>query len=499
MMALSRPFAYYPSSSPIPGTTEYGDLIVGNVDVDYSSDYGGVKWWGGPNEDLRYIIGNARPGGQPVPSGVTGPGTVGFWGTPLGEKTEGAFLNLANYVGSLEGQPPFATTNDAVTWLNNNGYYTSYIIPSPTPTSTLGLTPTPTPSVTSTVTPTITETPTNTPTVTPTVTPTITTTPTQTPTNTPTPSVTPEPVTGYSFNLIVLPYNYPATGNTIINSTSPTQTGSTNPNVLNSNQRGIFFNSIDSDGIDRKSYFSQFTGQSITITMTQTGSTAIYSGDTQAFKYWSGNTGASPFVPGDGFVFGTNITVPGLTAGTGNAVIIQSAPTNWVTGQTVYISAVVNGSVTPTPTPTVTQTPTPTNTLSPTVTPTPTITETPTNTPTPTSTPTPTQVITNVTINIGTQNNAGGSGEITVYAYTSGNTNVETGVTVGFKWVGDLSTEITDTVLITNGTSCGNNTFAVAEIGENTSTFEITSITPISSGTQSYSEGSANYPINACP
>jgi hypothetical protein len=65
--------------------------------------------------------------------------------------------------------------------------------------------------------------------------------------------------------------------------------------------------------------------------------------------------------------------------------------------------------------------------------------------------------------------------------------------------VGDSSTEITDTVLITNGTSCGNNTFAGAEIGENTSTFEITSITPISSGTQSYSEGSANYPINACP
>ena len=38
-----------------------------------------------------------------------------------------------------------------------------------------------------------------------------------------------------------------------------------------------------------------------------------------------------------------------------------------------------------------------------------------------------------------------------------------------------------------------------SEIGENISTFEITSITPTSSGTQSYSTGSANNPITACP
>lgn len=95
--------------------------------------------------------------------------------------------------------------------------------------------------------------------------------------------------------------------------------------------------------------------------MTQTGSTAIYSGDTQAFKYWSGNTGTLPGVPGTGFVFGTNVQLAGMTAGTGNAVIIQSASTNWVSGLTVYISAVINGIVTPTPTPTLTQTPTPTD------------------------------------------------------------------------------------------------------------------------------------------
>jgi hypothetical protein len=522
-MATSKPFAYN-TGALISGTTQYGDIAVGDIQVEYSANYGGVKWWGGPDEDLRWIIGSTRPSGQPVPSGVTGTAQVGFWGTPLGYKTDSAFLNLANYIGSKSGQT-FTTTNDATTWLNANGYYTSYtsITPTPTPTTTS----TPTPSVTNTqtpsVTPTLTQTPTSTDlstittytisgcsssnvivadlgpgaffpgdtfyldftgatatecytiinkinatptdggnpissypncadcidgttttytisgcttlnvlvadlgpgafgagdifnmtftgatpsgcyrivnkivatptdtgapltfyfncddceaslvTPTPTATPTNTSTPTPsvtntqtpsvTPTLTPTPSVTPEPVTGYSFNLIQLPYNFPATGNTIMNATSPIQTGTTNPNELTISNRGIYFNSIDSDGIDRTSYYSQFTGQSVTITMTQTGSTAIYSGDTQAFKYWSGNTGTPPGVPGTGFVFGTNISVPGLTAGTGNAVMIQSASTNWVSGQTVYISVVNNNpSVTPTPTATsVTPTPTPTS------------------------------------------------------------------------------------------------------------------------------------------
>jgi hypothetical protein len=371
-MALSRPFAYNTGAS-ISGTTQFGSLIVGDINADYGSDYGGVKWWGGPNEDLRYVIGNARPGGQPVPSGATGTAQVGFWGTPLGDKTDSAFLNLANYVGALSSQPPFATTNDAVTWLNANGYYTSYNTITPTPTSTLSITPTPT--TTSTPTPSVTN----------------TQTPSVTPTLTPTPSTSPIPVTGYSFNLIVLPYNFPTTGNTIMTGPAGSSSGTTNPNEMTSIGRAIYFNSIDSDGIDRTSYFSQFTGQSITITMSQTGSTAIYSGDTNAFKYWSANTGTPPGVAGDGFVFGTGISVPPITGFTGTTVLIQSATTNWTVGLPVYISAEINVGVTPTPTETSTNTPTPsvTNTQTPSVT--PTLTQTPTNTETTTPTPTLTQ------------------------------------------------------------------------------------------------------------
>jgi hypothetical protein len=545
-MAIQKIFAYN-TGSLISGTTQVGDIAVSESDVEYSANYGGLQWWGGPDESLGYVIAKSVSGNtQPTPiSGITA--SLGFYGTknmanPFDEST---FVDLVN--GAFNQN--FVTGSDAKTWLNNNGYWTSYGASlcdtftfignnatttsnsaindgtsgwdssaysletftgpvsvtfqtsangnilmggfSYNPTVNLGdtyvdtsygiylynsdqveiyenggqvavlnvgtvvsssdvwkvdydgtsvkyyynstliytstnavtqplhvffplftpnegavdicvigtLSPTPTP------TPTLTQTPTTTSTPTPSVT--NTQTPSVTPTLTPTPSTSPIPVTGYSFNLIQLPYNFPATGNTIINATAPAQTGTTNPNELTISNRGIYFNSIDSDGIDRTSYYSQFTGQSVTITMTQTGSTAIYSGDTQAFKYWSGNTGTLPGVPGTGFVFGTNVSVPGMTAGTGNAVIIQSASTNWVSGQTVYISLVVNGAaVTPTPTATSTNTPTPsvTNTQTPSVTP----TNTPTQTTTPTNTPTPTITPTNIScLNIAT-NAAGG-------------------------------------------------------------------------------------------
>jgi uncharacterized delta-60 repeat protein len=122
-MSISKPFAYN-VGGPISGTTQYGDLVVGNIETDYSLNYGGVKWWGGPDEELGYVIGNARPGGQPVPVGVTGPAYVGFWRSKF--LTDNSFLSLANYIGAQNSQPSFTTTIAAVTWLNNNGYYTSY-------------------------------------------------------------------------------------------------------------------------------------------------------------------------------------------------------------------------------------------------------------------------------------------------------------------------------------------------------------------------------------
>jgi hypothetical protein len=108
-------------------------------------------------------------------------------------------LDLANYIGAKNGQPTFTTTNQAEVWLESNGYYTSFNLPTPTPTTTN--TPTPTPTTTNTPTPSITATNTSTPTQTPTpsitasqtqtLTPSITASQTRTPTPTPTLTRTP--------------------------------------------------------------------------------------------------------------------------------------------------------------------------------------------------------------------------------------------------------------------------------------------------------------------
>jgi hypothetical protein len=228
-MATSRPFAYN-TGSTISGTEQIGDLAIGVDDLDYDGGVGGVTWWNGPDEDLGYVI--CRPnvtGNQPNPVGV--PAYVRFLRSKL--KTEESFVNLVNTVFNQT----FTTGDECKTYLNNNGYWTSWIslIPSATPTPT----------------------------------------PTITPTNTPTPTTSPIPVTGYAFNLVALPYNFPSSGNTIMNSAGGITSGSTNPNVLATGSRGLYWNSIDTDGVDRTNYFSGFTGQSITITMSQTGSTAI--------------------------------------------------------------------------------------------------------------------------------------------------------------------------------------------------------------------------------
>ena len=209
------------------------------------------------------------------------------------------------------------------------------------------------------------------PTPTPTITPTITET--VTPTPTPTDII---PVTGYSFNLVDLPYNFPSSGNSIMNDPTGNVSGSTEINLLATTGRGFYFNKIDSESIDRISYYSGFTGHSVTITLTQNSSTAIYSGDTDSFKFWTTNYGD------EGFVFGTNIGFPPTNIPSGVATLIQAAPTPWVIGDLVYVSVTINESeVTPTPTITETVTPTITPTITETVTPTITPTITPTSTP----------------------------------------------------------------------------------------------------------------------
>ena len=460
MMATSRPFAYN-TGSTVSATTQIGDLAIGTNILPVSEGYGGLDWKNGPDEDLGYVIGFPQSGGtQPLP--VSGTGYVQFWRSKIpGDDT--SFINLAEFISrKYSTAQVFANGTDAKTWLNSNGFWTSYdSLPTPTATEVLA-TPTPTPTASEvlvTPTPTNTETPTNTPSVTPTLTPTNpallqilnqttglrtvtsctldgvsqtltsgsfpitagnngyalthgasvnpnqiqfnfggsgsfdlysykngslvnylsnynnstyvaggitlatsdqlvliitdpgfyatptptatnlppTSTPTNTltPTNTPTPSTSPLPVTGYSFNLVALPYNFPTSGNSIMNGVGGSTSGSTEINVLATGGRGFYFNSIDSNGIDRTSYYSSFTGQNVTITFTQSGNTAIYSGDTNSFKYWFNS-------PNSGFVFGANVGVPPTNIPSGTATLVQSASTQYTIGVPVYVSLVTS-------------------------------------------------------------------------------------------------------------------------------------------------------------
>lgn len=147
-MATTRAFAYNPSQNPIPGTDSYGTLVIGTSNLDFSKDYGGIKWWMGPDETLGYVIGGVVSGGT-HPSPIGDIGTVEFWRTD--NLTTEEFLLLVN---QISGQY-FTNTSDAITWLNNNGYWTSYdpLLITPTPTPIIQLTPTVTMTPTATVTP----------------------------------------------------------------------------------------------------------------------------------------------------------------------------------------------------------------------------------------------------------------------------------------------------------------------------------------------------------
>jgi hypothetical protein len=90
---------------------------------------------------------------------------------------------------------------------------------------------------------------------------------------------------------------------------------------------GVYWNIIDTSSVDRTNYYSGMTGVSVTAYFTQNSNTVIYSGSPTAFIF--------DIAAGGGFNYN-----PG--ARPGQLTLIQSAPTNFVTGQTVYISYIVN-------------------------------------------------------------------------------------------------------------------------------------------------------------
>lgn len=119
-MATTTPFTYN-NGNYIPGTEQIGDLAVGLALQDYSRNPGGEKWWMGPDEDNRYVIGkdvSARNWPTQIPEGDIG--SVRFWATSTESDSE--FIVLTNRVGSQS----FTTISECLNWINTNGYWTNY-------------------------------------------------------------------------------------------------------------------------------------------------------------------------------------------------------------------------------------------------------------------------------------------------------------------------------------------------------------------------------------
>ena len=115
-MSTTRPFAYNTGPS-ITGSEQIGNLAIGKPTNGFAST--GLKWWNGPDEDLGYVIAHQTPSGQPGADGTTA--YLGFWRSNL--LTDNSFISLAE---TISGQS-FTGGTQAKTWLNNNGYWTSYV------------------------------------------------------------------------------------------------------------------------------------------------------------------------------------------------------------------------------------------------------------------------------------------------------------------------------------------------------------------------------------
>lgn len=131
-MPTSRAFAYNPTSSTVhTGTTQVGNIAIESSG--FRAGVGGLDWFNGPDESTGYIITHIS-GGRSIGSGskVISATTIGF--RRSSGLSDSSFLELSNYVTRIAGTPQnFLTASIAATWLNSNGYWTSY-----TASSTLG-------------------------------------------------------------------------------------------------------------------------------------------------------------------------------------------------------------------------------------------------------------------------------------------------------------------------------------------------------------------------
>ena len=123
-MAILTPVGYN-TGSTISGTEQIGDLAIGTSDQDYGAQPGGVTFWMTPDQDLGYVIAKPVPSGN-QPNQLSVPAYVGF--NRSDALTDNSFVSLSQIIA---GQT-FEDADEAKTWLNDNGYWTSWEPSGPT-------------------------------------------------------------------------------------------------------------------------------------------------------------------------------------------------------------------------------------------------------------------------------------------------------------------------------------------------------------------------------
>ena len=125
-MATSRAFCYNPVSIDIPNTESIGSMSVatGTINASFYTNVN-LQWWNGPDEDLGYIIayvdssGN-RPNAPERTFSTNYVCNIGFFRSAA--KTDQSFVDLVKIISASTS----ITASQSKTWLNNNGYWTSY-------------------------------------------------------------------------------------------------------------------------------------------------------------------------------------------------------------------------------------------------------------------------------------------------------------------------------------------------------------------------------------
>ena len=121
-MATYTTFAYNNGAVPL-GTTQIGTINIGTPTAGFAAT--GLSWRKGPDEDLGYVIAYTAS-----PPRTAGNGTEAISVNDIAykrseTKTLNSFITLANAVAN-GATGNFASANAAKTWLNANGYWTSY-------------------------------------------------------------------------------------------------------------------------------------------------------------------------------------------------------------------------------------------------------------------------------------------------------------------------------------------------------------------------------------